>query len=310
MEMQEEEKREEQREEQYEGVRLCDVISIEEIVSVHYFQYKSNFAFPGESHDFWELICVDYGEIRVVAGEREIPLRQGELYFHRPGEFHNVLTDGRISPSLVVIGFFCRSSSMERFSGKLLSVDEREKELLGRIVREASSVFSGRMDDPYQKKLRFSRKAPFGGAQLIRQYLSELLISLYRRSFSRVPAERGRGERGERGERYRRIVRYMESHIREKLTISRICRDNLIGSSQLQKIFRRNAGIGAIELFSRMKIEEAKRMIREGGCNMTEISDRLGYSSVHYFSRQFKKLAAMSPTAYESSIRSLSEKKG
>ena len=59
-----------------------------------------------------------------------------------------------------------------------------------------------------------------------------------------------------------------------------------------------------------MKIEEAKRMIREGGCNMTEISDRLGYSSVHYFSRQFKKLAAMSPTAYESSIRSLSEKKG
>ena len=113
MEMQEEEKREEQ----YEGVRLCDVISIEEIVSVHYFQYKSNFAFPGESHDFWELICVDYGEIRVVAGEREIPLRQGEMYFHRPGEFHNVLTDGRISPSLVVIGFFCRSSPMERFSG-------------------------------------------------------------------------------------------------------------------------------------------------------------------------------------------------
>mgnify|MGYP003413127685 CR=1 FL=1 len=36
-------------------------ITIEKIFSVHYFEYASNFSFEGESHDFWEFICVDKG---------------------------------------------------------------------------------------------------------------------------------------------------------------------------------------------------------------------------------------------------------
>ena len=43
--------------------------------------------------------------------------------------------------------------------------------------------------------------------------------------------------------------------------------------------------------------------------NMTQIADRLGYSSLYYFSRQFKKTAAMSPSEYAASIRILSEKR-
>ena len=45
----------------YESVHLENSIAIENIISVHYFQYMSDFSFPGESHDFWELVCVDRG---------------------------------------------------------------------------------------------------------------------------------------------------------------------------------------------------------------------------------------------------------
>ena len=58
-----------------------------------------------------------------------------------------------------------------------------------------------------------------------------------------------------------------------------------------------------------MKIEYAKQLIRENQMNFTQISDFLGYSSIHYFSRQFKKISGMTPSEYASSIKALSERK-
>ena len=43
--------------------------------------------------------------------------------------------------------------------------------------------------------------------------------------------------------------------------------------------------------YSLLKIEAAKQMIRDEQMNFTQISESLGYSSIHYFSRQFKKMA-------------------
>ncbi|MFQ7877124.1 hypothetical protein [Enterocloster sp.] len=38
-----------------------------------------------------------------------------------------------------------------------------------------------------------------------------------------------------------------------------------------------------IEFFSAMKIDTAKQMIRDQQLNFTQISDKLGYTSIHYF---------------------------
>ena len=62
-----------------------------------------------------------------------------------------------------------------------------------------------------------------------------------------------------------------------------------------------------IHYFSYLKIEEAKQMIRQEQANFTESSDALGYTSIHYFSRQFKTFTGMSPSEYALSIKALSE---
>ena len=104
-------------------------------------------------------------------------------------------------------------------------------------------------------------------------------------------------------------MRYLQERVGERLTVERIARDNLMGVSQLEKLLGKSWGCGAIELFSRIKIDAAKQLIRDGQLNMTQIAERLGYSSLYYFSRQFKKTAAMSPSEYAASIRILSEKR-
>ena len=296
----------------YKSVVLEDSITINRVISVHYFQYMSDFSFPGESHDFWELVCVDRGEIDALAGERRLTLKKGNILFHKPNEFHNVLTNGKVSPSLVVIGFVCHSPAIKSFEDQLMSVQDTEKELLAQIIVEARNTFRGRLDDPYQEELIFnSEPLTFGSAQLISHYLEQLIIHLYRRYFSYslpVRSSRFLAEASSGNDTYNRIVRYMEEHLGERMTIDRICRDNLVGRSQLHKLFRDTKGCGVIEFFSMMKIDTAKQMIRDNQLNFTQIADRLGYSSIHYFSRQFKQITTMTPSEYATSIRLLSEK--
>ena len=57
-----------------------------------------------------------------------------------------------------------------------------------------------------------------------------------------------------------------------------------------------------------LKIKEAKKLIRENNYSISQISDMLGYSSIHIFSRAFKKAVGLSPTAYRKSIKSIISK--
>ena len=102
-----------------------------------------------------------------------------------------------------------------------------------------------------------------------------------------------------------RVRAYLEKNISRKLTLADICRDNLVGRSYLQKVFREKTGGGAMEYFGSMKIEKAQELIREGRHNFTEISALLGYTSIHYFSRHFKKVTGMTPSEYASSVKGL-----
>lgn len=298
----------------YRSIRLQDILTIHEVYSIHYFEYMCDFSFPGESHDFWEFLCVDKGEVNVLAGKKFHVLKKGDIIFHKPNEFHNVKSNGLIAPNLVVISFACTSPVMSFFEEKILKMGESERLLLAQIIQEAKHIFEGRLDNPYQEELIRSENPRFAGEQLIRLYLEQLLLQLIRRYMvdtSPAASENATLIKSVKqkadGALFAQIQEYMEAHIHESLTIEKVCKSNSVGRSQLQKLFRDRSGYGAIEFFSRMKIDLAKQMIREDRINFTQIADKLGFSSIHYFSRQFKRITGMTPSEYASSIKALSD---
>ncbi|MBS6396845.1 MAG: helix-turn-helix transcriptional regulator [Clostridiales bacterium] len=296
----------------YRGIRPHDVLKIEEIFSIHYFEYMSDFYFSGESHDFWEFLCVDKGAVDVYAGDRFYSLKKGDIIFHKPNEFHNVKANGEVAPNLVVMSFSCTSPAMSFFEEKVLKISESERVLLGQIIQEARGAFDGRINDPYLEQLIRAEDPPFACEHLIRIYLEQLLIQMIRRYMVHTtqispPIVKSIKQKAD-GELFNQVLAYMEEHIRESISIEQICRSNSVGRSQLQKLFRTRSGFGAIEYFSRMKIDLAKQMIRENHYNFTQIADALGFSSIHYFSRQFKRVSGMTPSEYASSIQLLSDR--
>lgn len=306
----------------YFGITLNDEIHIEQLFTVHYFEYMSNFHFPGESHDFWEFLCVDKGEVEVWGDKRRYTLQKDDIIFHKPNEFHGLKANGTVAPNLMVLSFSCSSPSMEYFRERVLHINEEERSLLGRMLQEAGACFSGPMNDPYQNHMERKKKAdiPFGCEQLIRLYLEQFLILLQRRCLRQGSLQSGVSEAAKHPagkltkkkadkELYERIVSYMKSNIHTSLSIEQICHDNMVGRSQLQKLFHEQNHCGIINYFSIMKIEAAKQYIRNDQLNFTQIADVLGYSTVHYFSRQFKQITGMTPSEYASSIKGLSEQK-
>lgn len=294
----------------YQSVSLDQELFIKSIYTIHYYEYQNDFHFDGERHDFWEFQCVDTGAAEVVTDNDCHTLSRGQVIFHRPNEFHTLKATGKTAPSIIVISFSCDSPCMEFFENKILTFSETERSILGRIIAEARNCFDTPLDDPYLEQMIKKPEISFGSQQLLTLYLEELLIHMIRRyTIAHYSASAGIYDPCQTtSDTCRKIIHYLEQHVRETLTIQDISRNNMIGRSQLQKLFREEYQCGVIEFFSRMKIDFAKQLIRENEMNFTQISDFLSYSSIHYFSRQFKKLSGMTPTEYATSIKALSER--
>lgn len=299
----------------YKSITLTEDLVIGRLYTIHYFEYMNTFSFAGESHDFWEFLYVDKGAVEITSGNRKHRLEKGEIIFHKPNEFHDVTADGRIAPNLIVISFECLSPHMDFFRDKILRLGETEQKLLASIISEAKKSFAGRLDDPYQEEIFLNEQLPFGSLQLIKIYMEHFLIHLLRRyhekgglteKFSLQAAKTTKQKSNQ--EIFALVTRYLEKHLNQHLTLEQICRDNMISRSHLQKIFQQQSGLGIIEYFSGMKIDAAKQLMRTDQMNFTQIAEKLGYSSIHYFSRQFKKITGMTPSEYVSSVKALSEK--
>ena len=249
----------------YQPFPLTEELHITQIITIHYFEYTNTYHFHGESHDFWEFLCVDKGEVTVTAGEEKLTLQQGQIIFHEPNEFHNVEANGKIAPNLVVISFSCDSPCMEQFRNLITTISETEKTFLAQIIREARHCIATPLDNPFTQKMERCAGAPFASEQMIQLYLELLLLSMLRRLKQKEQPDPS--EKSTRKENdtilYQRILLYMKDHLHSQLTLDQICQANLVGKSQLQKLFQKEQHCGVIHYFSYLKIEDGKQMIRE-----------------------------------------------
>ncbi|MBR2132425.1 MAG: helix-turn-helix transcriptional regulator [Oscillospiraceae bacterium] len=279
-------------------------LKIDRLYSVHYFEYTSSYAFAGESHNFWEFLYVDKGTVRITCGEQVIDLTRGQMVFHQPGEFHALAANGVVAPNLIVVSFPCDSPAMDFFRKRITSTGAEERLLLARIVSESRNIFSSPLDNPAPHILTRRESVPFGSEQLLATAVEELLIRLIRRGDA-IPIAQMPHRRTE--DRVEHITEYLEQRLDQHLTLHQICRDNLIGRAQLERCFHEQTGGGVIDYFNQLKINAARHMIREGRLNFTQIAEKLGFQSVHYFSRRFRRSTGMSPSEYAESVKMLSD---
>ncbi len=296
----------------YIRTKLRKEIQIESIITLHYFEYMKNFIFQGEAHDFWEFLYVDNGTVSVRSDDAWLTLDTGDIIFHQPNEFHAIKSIGKNSPNLIAISFICRSPAMKHFVHKSYTLSSDERTLISHIMSEAKQTFSTPMNLPSVEQVKIRDKTPFASQQLIILYLELFLISCIRHhpedtvSDFAIPKDSPE-KQSVKQDRLDRIIRFMEDHICEQIKLSDICNEFSVSRSALQALFHDAKGCGVIDYFNSLKIQHARDIIREGTMNFTEIAYYLSYSSLPYFSKQFKASTGMSPSEYSSSVKGITD---
>ena len=274
------------------------VLKVDNLYTIHYFEYAKDYAFYGERHDFWEMVYIDRGEAGIVADTSGYTLSQGYAVFHKPGEYHNIWANRKFANS-VIITFSSESESMNFFKNKILPFDEESKYLLSKILGEAKNYFEEPLNIVELKKMTKQKNAPFGGEQLIRRYLEELLIHLVRRGHqtaspasARTAADTGQQKIVDS------VIFYLKDNIENPVTLDSMVENIAFSKTYLKTLFKKKTGTTIMKYLTRLRIDKAKQLLSEGNSTVSEISALCGFSTVHYFSNTFKKETGMTPTEY------------
>ena len=84
------------------------------------------------------------------------------------------------------------------------------------------------------------------------------------------------------------IDRFLEKHIKEEITVERICSEFRISRTRLYEVIRPYTNGGIASYIKNKRLEYAKYLIQNTELSIAEISDAAGFSDYNYFLRIFK----------------------
>ncbi|MEF9991761.1 MAG: AraC family transcriptional regulator [Romboutsia sp.] len=263
---------------------ISPLLSINEIYTKFYQEKGARYNFPGESHPYWELTYVDIGILSTSVDGEEFELKQGDLIFYAPNQFHKQSTLENNSSSYLTLNFNMNFSYEELLANKIFTLKRDTHSIVTKLIHELSS------DNIYSSDLSLC-------------YLKELIIQTLRSEnsyFQSKPATYM--QQSYENSLLDEILKYIKTNVDEKLTVESLCKQFCMSSSTLHSLFKKNLDITVKNHINELKLDKSKELIKNSTYTISEISEILGFSSIHYFSKKFKSSFGISPTEYSKSI--------
>jgi AraC-like DNA-binding protein len=283
-------------------IEMRDTIRINCLYSFYYSQFATGYIFPGEAHDFWEMVYIDQGEADIGAGDGMYRMRQGQVIFHQPNEWHSIRANSADSPNIFVVTFDAEGEAMERFRGRHFTLTREQRSTLSRLIAEGRTLFGPVLESFADTRKRQDPDVPVGTEQMVVLYLEMFLIQLLRDQWQPHALKRVGPVTVTEDRRSLEAVEQLTELFRERLDGSlrfpEVCRRLGIGETALKECARKHLGMGAMEYYQHLRLDEARRLLREGRLNITQIAGQLGYTSPQSFTRQFRRMMGMTPSQY------------
>ena len=217
---------------EYTPLKMERVLKIEKLYSLHYFQFAAGYIFPGEKHNFWEMVYIDRGEADIGAGKQVIRLRQGQAIFHRPNEFHSIWANSATGPNIMVLSFGCASGMLKSLAGQALTLDAQMRGILRQLIAEGQECFGKVLDISGQRMLTPVENAPLGSQQMILLLLEQILLLLLRQAREGQEAVKQEAphltEERNAADVTNQLTGLMREHLDGSLSFEEICRQSVV----------------------------------------------------------------------------------
>ena len=194
---------------------------------------------------------------------------------------------------IFVVSFNGELEMLEQFRDHIFTLSMHERHLFREMIEEGKQVY----DKPFGKNLVYRKDAPHepehlpGAKQMIRNLLEQLLISLYRKQ-QECPAQVQSLPMQSLGMEYqivRQVVTFLDQNIYNNITFVDVASHFNLSETQLKKLFREVTGYSVMQYYRKSVVGRIEYHIRQMDKNFTELADLFNFSSIHYFSKFYKR---------------------
>ena len=98
-------------------------------------------------------------------------------------------------------------------------------------------------------------------------------------------------------------VDMIAARLREDLSIAKLCRLLNVSRSTIDQRFQRALGRSVHDEMVRVRLDEARRLIRSSSLPMKQVAREAGFGSVHYMTRLFRRECGVTPAWYRMQAR-------
>lgn len=241
--------------------------------------------FPEHYHERLELLRVLRGRMVVRIDGESYEAQEGDLVIVNPSQSHTAfaLTD---SVDYDMITFELTSLNNNSFAyQKYLDPLVDHRSVFANVFTHPEAI---RVADELIRSYNDERDFhPLHKISLIYYILS--LFFQYCPISERMPFKRAN---------INAIVAYIGEHFGEQLTVRELSSKFGYNESYFSRMFRKNTEMSVSQYIQTIRLEHAKKLLRETDENVTAISLLCGYSDVSYFSSRFKSYTGKSPQQF------------
>ncbi|MBE6589202.1 MAG: helix-turn-helix transcriptional regulator [Ruminococcaceae bacterium] len=280
---------------EYMGTEMRDALSVKEIFTVLRPKISETYPGRGEAHPFPEIFYLSKGHHILLLDKEEYALSAGDMIIYAPNSFHEASRHRPLLAEAAVLTFEAESDILSSLYNRVITLSQRQRSMLDAMIDEGMRYFCGRpLGDPISGMVLRPDVSPTELWGLKKQ-IELFLIDVYRLQGEKASESR---KEAKWDSEFSSAVRFLQENLTAHLTLEQIARGCSMSVSKLKLLFRSKAGMGPIDYLIRLRIERAQILIDEGKLNLTQISEELGFTSLHYFSRLFKHITGLSPSEY------------
>jgi len=144
---------------------------------------------------------------------------------------------------------------------------------------------------------------PLDGSQDIRSFLIEDFTTFegiyeYFLAFANRWLSGGEGGAGTENPTIKEVLQYIQSHSHEDLSLNELAERFHFNKSYFSELFKREVGINFSQYLNKVRVENAKNLLKYSDLPVQEISELAGYRNLAYFISIFKKRTGVSPAKF------------
>ncbi len=106
----------------------------------------------------------------------------------------------------------------------------------------------------------------------------------------------------------KKAVAYIQNNFsKEDISLNTIAEAIYLSPSYFSRMFKEYTGENVSDYIIRLRINMSRELLRNTNLNINDITEKIGYTSSKYFSKLFRKVVGLTPSAYRNSIRKVND---